>query len=291
MVYLTGREAEMGYYEFIIRAKDESKDAIVHCLSELDCLGFHERQGDLLAYFTDSRDVRDIKERLISLIPKLKEAGLDEKIIFDYSYLSEKDWNEPWKKRFIPIDIGEGFRIMPPWEKETPGRRNIIIDPGMAFGTGHHETTRECLLLIEKYSGLIKRGCFLDVGTGTGILAIGASKVGFRRVVGIDIDPLAVDAAKRNVLLNQLFNIEIREGIARDVNGTFDMIAANLMSEVLISISGEISRLLSRSGIAILSGMLDGQDRDVMTEMKRYGFDILESRKINKWVSLVIGFK
>lgn len=278
----------MGYYEFVIRSNDESKDAIIDCLSELDCLGFHERQGDLVAYFLDNRDVNKIKEYLNSLRPRLKEAGLNEGFYFDYSYLSERDWNEPWKRRFIPIDIGERLRIIPPWEKKNPGRLNIIIDPGMAFGTGHHETTRDCLLLIERYSAGIKRERFLDLGTGTGILAIAASMLGFKKVMGIDIDPLAVDASKRNVVLNNLNNIDIEEKVARDMEGQFDMIVANLMSEVLISIAGEISRLMGESGIAILSGVLDGQEVDVIKEMERYGLNVIEPIHNNRWVSVVM---
>lgn len=277
----------MGYYEFVIRSNDESKDAIIDCLSELDCLGFHERQGDLVAYFLDNRDVNKIRECLNSLMPRLKEAGLDD-FFFDYSYLSERDWNEPWKKRFIPIDIGRGLRIIPPWEKKEPSRLNIIIDPGMAFGTGHHETTRDCLLLVERYGAVIKRESFLDIGTGTGILSIAASMLGFKKVIGIDIDPLAIDAARRNVNLNNLSNVDIEEKVARDIKGQFDMIVANLMSEVLISIAGEISRLLDNSGVVILSGMLDGQEIDVLNEIERYGLNVIESLNNNKWVSVVV---
>lgn len=278
----------MGYYEFVIRSHDESKDAIINCLSEMDCLGFHERQGDIIAYFIDNIDVNSIRKGLDSLKNRLKDSGLDYRFTFDYSYLSEKDWNEPWKKRFIPIDISERLRIIPPWEDKDPSRLNIIIDPGMAFGTGHHETTRDCLLLIERCSALINREGFLDIGTGTGILAIAASMLGFKKVIGIDIDPLAIDASKRNVELNNIDNIDIEEKVARDMEGQFDMIAANLMSEVLISIAGEISRLLNKSGITILSGMLDGQEVDVINEMERYGLKVIESLHNNRWVSVVV---
>ncbi|MFN3480295.1 MAG: 50S ribosomal protein L11 methyltransferase [Thermodesulfovibrionales bacterium] len=278
----------MGYYEFVIRSNDESKDAIINCLSELNCLGFHERQGDIIAYFIDNIDVNSIREVLASLKPRLEKAGLDDRLTFDYSYLSERDWNEPWKKRFVPVDIGERLRIIPPWEKKAPSRLNIIVDPGMAFGTGHHETTRDCLLLIERYSAVIKRERFLDIGAGTGILAIAASILGFKKVIGIDIDPLAIDAAKRNVGLNKLSNVDIEEKVARDIEGQFDMIVANLMSEVLISIAGEVSRLLDRAGVAILSGMLDGQEIDVVNEMERYGLNVIESLHNNKWESVVV---
>jgi len=278
----------MGYYEFIIRGPIESRDAIVNCLSDLGCLGFHERQSDLVAYFVDSRDVNLIRQRLNLLRDQLRDAGLDNRFSFDYSYLSERDWNEPWKKRFVPIEIGDRLRIIPPWGKGSPDRLDIIIDPGMAFGTGHHETTLDCLLLIERYSDSVSKERFLDIGTGTGILAIGASRFGFGDVLGIDIDPLAIDAAERNVRLNRIRNIRIKEGIARDIQGTFDMIAANLMSDVLISISGEMARLLKRSGLIILSGMLEGQEIEVIGEMERFGLRLIELIRNNRWVSVVM---
>jgi len=281
----------MGYYEFTVTAPDESKDALLNKMSEMGCLGVSETGKRIIAYFKDTHDIIQLRDGLESFKSVLKQAGLDPGFSFDYLYLSERDWNEPWKKRFIPMDVGEQLSILPPWETSDKSRIPLIIDPGMAFGTGHHETTKACLQLIEKFSKTSPKDRFLDVGTGTGILAIAASRLGFKAVVGADIDPLAIDAAKRNAELNSLQNVEIQEGTITEVRGSFDMIAANLMSEVLISIAPEIAVRLNYTGIAVLSGMLNGQEDDVLHAMKRSGFSPIEVLVDGRWVSLVLALR
>ena len=281
----------MGYYEFTVTAPDESKDALLNKMSEMGCLGVSETGKRIIAYFKDTHDIIQLRDGLESFKGVLEQAGLDPGFSFDYLYLSERDWNEPWKKRFIPMDVGEHLSILPPWEKRDNSRIPLIIDPGMAFGTGHHETTKTCLQMIERYSKTSPKKRFLDVGTGTGILAIAASRLGFKAVVGVDIDPLAIDAAKRNAELNSLQNVDIQEGTITEVRGSFDMIAANLMSEVLISIAPEIAVRLNYSGIAVLSGMLNGQEDDVLHAMKRSGFSPIEVLVDGRWVSLVLALR
>lgn len=299
----------MGYYEFTIRIPAPSRDALFNRLSELGCLGITDHGDKVIAYFKDGIDIAGLRDEIGSFRQVLRDAGLDPDFSFDYFYLSERDWNEPWKKRFIPIDVGEHFSILPPWASPDPTRIPLIIDPGMAFGTGHHETTGACLSLIEKYStaalppregvtppspplnlrgGGVGSQSFLDVGTGTGILAIAASRLGFGHVVGVDIDPLAVDAAKRNAERNQLTDITIVEGRIDSVEGSFSMIAANLMSEILIRIAGGIAAHLKRHGVAILSGMLVGQEDDVLKAMLKAGLEEVERRYDGRWVSAVV---
>jgi len=278
----------MGYYEFVVTAPDESKDALLNKMSEMGCLGVNETGKRISAYFKDTHDIIQLRDSLESFRKVLEQAGLDPGFSFDYLYLSERDWNEPWKKRFIPIDVGEQLSILPPWEKSDKNRIPLIIDPGMAFGTGHHETTKACLQLIERFSKTSPKDRFLDVGTGTGILAIAASRLGFKAVVGVDIDPLATDAAKRNAELNSLQNVEILEGTIARVQGAFDMIAANLMSEVLVSIAPEIVSRLNYTGLAIFSGMLKGQEDDVLHAMERSGLSAIETLVDGRWVSIVL---
>jgi ribosomal protein L11 methyltransferase len=257
-------------------------------MSEMGCLGVTDFGEKAVVYFKDSHDIVRLRDDLNSFRKVLCESGLSHDFTFDYLYLSERDWNESWKKRFVPIDVGRSLSILPPWENASAGRIPLIIDPGMAFGTGHHETTKTCLMLIERYAG---GGTFLDVGTGTGVLAIAASSLGFTHVVGVDIDPLAVDAAIRNAELNHLTNIGIKEGSISDVNGTFDMIAANLMSEVLIGVAPEIASHLKKPGIAILSGMLVGQEDGVITAMETVGLLLVEKHYDGRWVSVIVRHK
>ncbi len=278
----------MGYYEFNIAIANESRDALIQRASEVGCLGIVEKEKALLVYFHDTLGINTIKESLVSFRTTLRESGLDSTLSFEYVFISERDWNESWKKKFKPIDVGEIFFILPPWESKAPGRIHLIIDPGMAFGTGHHETTKTCLMLIEKLSRSIKKNTFLDIGTGTGILAIAAAKLGFQQITGVDIDPLAVDAAQRNIKLNDVQSIEIREGSIEAVDGAYDFIAANLMSEILIGMAPEMAPHLNNAGLALLSGMLLGQDDGVIAAMEKEGLKFLERFEDGRWVSLVL---
>jgi len=218
----------------------------------------------------------------------LEASDLDASFSLSQSVLPEKDWNEIWKKNFTPIDVGDNLTIIPSWLQSETNRIPIIIDPGMVFGTGHHETTRTCLSMIEKIARVTSKRRFLDIGTGTGILAIGASRLGFEQVTAVDIDPLAVDAARRNAVANGLTNIEVLEGTIQAVSARFDVIAANLLVEILTGIAPELSDRLEPGGRAILSGLLIGQEEDVIRAMASSGLTFQEKIIDGKWVSLVM---
>jgi ribosomal protein L11 methyltransferase len=275
------------YYELSIKTPDESRDAIITRLADMGATGFFENGDALVAYFSGQRRMDEICDELEQFRPILKAAGLDPGFSFQASSLPDRDWNETWKKNFSPIDVGENFTIIPSWLKSDTTRIPLVIDPGMVFGTGHHESTRTSLVLIEKLSPQAGKNRFLDIGTGSGILAIAASRLGFREVIGIDIDPLSVDAAQRNAEANGMTNIEIREGTIQDVSGAFDMIAANLLSEILIDIAGEIASHLGPEGTAILSGILSGQEKGVIKAVCDEGLLLKEEVLDGKWVSLV----
>jgi ribosomal protein L11 methyltransferase len=218
----------------------------------------------------------------------LEASDLDASFSLSPNVLPEKDWNEIWKKNFTPIDVGDNLTIIPSWLQSETNRIPIIIDPGMVFGTGHHETTRTCLSMIEKIARVTSKRRFLDIGTGTGILAIGASRLGFEQVTAVDIDPLAVDAARRNAVANGLTNIEVLEGTIQAVSARFDVITANLLVEILTGIAPELSDRLEPGGRAILSGLLIGQEEDVIRAMASSGLTFQEKIIDGKWVSLVM---
>ena len=277
----------MGYYEITISAPDESREAIMNRLMEMGSTGFLEKEEKILAYFEEKVAIDGILEELTRFSDVLKSAGLDPFFSLEYSLLPQKDWNENWKKNFSPIDIGKNLTIIPSWLKKDTNRIPVIIDPGMVFGTGYHETSRTCLVLIEGLAEGIQKDSCLDIGTGSGILAIGAAKLGFRHVTAVDIDPMAIDAAVRNVEENGLRNIIVKEGEIFAVDGSFDLIVANLLSGILVDISAEIASRLNHGGKTILSGMLSGQEIDVIEAYEKAGLSLSKTVVNGQWVTLV----
>jgi ribosomal protein L11 methyltransferase len=277
----------MAYHEFTIRIPNLFRDTLIQRLTSKGCLGVIEHDHAIIAYFPETTDSGTIAGELAILQELLKKTHRDLELTFDHSLIPDQDWNESWKKGFTALDVGEQFTILPPWEEKRSGRINLIIDPGMAFGTGHHETTRSCLALMEKYVGKNAKDRFLDLGTGTGLLAIAASKLGYKQVVAIDTDPLAIEAASMNIKLNQVCNVDLREGSIVEAPGTFDCIAANIISGVLVFLAPEISSRLNPSGLAILSGILAEQADEVIKAYKQTGLKFIENFPDDKWVSLV----
>ena len=227
-------------------------------------------------------------EAVAFLRERYTAVGIDHEVASNN--VSEEDWANNWKKYFKPLPVGEKILICPSWETaDNPdGRAVLSIDPGMAFGTGGHDTTRLVLETLEKY---VTPGCdFLDVGCGSGILSIAACLLGAGRAVGIDIDALAVKTAIENGELNGLTapKYEIRLGdLAKDVDGTFPVIAANIVADAIIMLSPAIPALLAEDGVYIVSGIIDTREQDVLTALDKCGFAVAERYEHGGWVCLV----
>lgn len=277
----------MEYIEITISAPEESREAVMFRMGEMGALGFAEQDGDIIAYFELTRPPEEICTELLKFTSVLTSSGLDPSCACSFRVLPDRDWNETWKENFVPIDVGDNLSIIPSWLTPDTHRIPLVIDPGMVFGTGHHETTRTCLSLIEEMGKDAIKKTFLDIGTGTGILAIGAARLGFEKVMAVDIDPLAVDAAARNVAANGLGNVEVKKGSISSVSGTFDAIVANLLSETLTAIAPEITARLNPGGTAILSGLLVGQEDEVIAALAAAGLSLQEKIIDNRWVSLI----
>lgn len=278
----------MAYYEFTIKISDQVSESLTEKLMELGSLGVVETSDSITAYFPETIEIKEITSEISIYKALLETTGQAKDISFSHTLIPEQDWNETWKKDFHAIDIGKQFTILPPWEEEKPGRINLVIDPAMAFGTGHHETTRSCLLLMERYADKTGKDNFLDLGTGTGLLAIAAAKLGYKHVLGIDIDPLSVDAAKLNIGINHVPEIEIRNGSIADCKDMYDAIAANLISGVLVQLAPFFPSRMKPGGIAYLSGILAEQADEVIEAMQAAGLELIEKYPDGKWVSLVV---
>jgi ribosomal protein L11 methyltransferase len=215
---------------------------------------------------------------------------------FDYSvtYLrvDDADWAEAWKEFFYPEKISPGLVVKPSWRRydALAGETIIEIDPGMAFGTGTHPTTVMCLQLIEER---LRPGMrFLDVGTGSGILMIAAAKLGARQVTGVDTDPLAVEVARRNLDANQIARdrAEVLTGsLVAELEGRFDLVAANILAEVIVALAPDLPAVLKPQGRVICSGIIRSKQAQVAASLAAVGLELLESRVEAEWVALVAG--
>ncbi len=277
----------MYYHEYTILVPGPFRERLISSLVAAGCLGVIEHDDTVTAYFPELSDANAIARDLELWQILVRQSGYSD-FSFRHAVIPDKDWNESWKEGFRPLDVGQTFTILPPWEAPKAGRINLVIDPAMAFGTGHHETTRSCLVLLEKHAAGMTKERFLDVGTGTGILAIAAQKCGFRYVEAVDTDPLAVDAARRNAELNKTPGIIIREGSISAADGRFDCITANILSGVLVLLAPALARGLNPSGVLILSGILTGQDDEVLAAMEQEGLACRERYQDGKWTSLVV---
>ncbi len=206
------------------------------------------------------------------------------------SEIDEEDWANSWKAFFYPERVGRHMVVKPTWRDYAPqpGDRVLEIDPGMAFGTGTHPTTALCIGLLEKY--LRPGDSFLDVGTGSGILMAAAAKLGAGQGLGIDNDPLAVQIARDNLLLNRAdpdrFKVQTGDLVAA-VTGPYTLVAANILSEVIVLLLDGLPQKLSRGGLMIASGIIEKNQASVTEKMVSNDLKILEVQQKEGWVAVV----
>ena len=206
--------------------------------------------------------------------------------------VNEEDWANSWKDYYKPIAIGERIVIVPAWEKYEKKSHEVIVtmDPGMAFGTGTHETTRLVIGLLEKYT---QEGCrMLDVGCGSGILAICASKLGAATCNAYDIDDVAVRVARDNILSNDCENIVCEQSdLLKNVDlegGAYDLITANIVADIIIRMIPDVGKYLKDDGVLLASGIILERSGDVVDAFEKYGFEIAERSVDNGWCALAV---
>ena len=208
------------------------------------------------------------------------------------SGVNEEDWANSWKAYYKPIKIGERIVIVPAWEKYSAEEGEIVVrmDPGMAFGTGTHETTRLVIKLLEKY---IKNGMRVaDVGCGSGILAICASKLGAGECKAYDIDPVAVKVANENIKDSGLTNVTCEvSDLLKQVDksgGTYDVICANIVADIIIRMMPDVGALMDENSVILASGIIVERSEDVINGFEEHGFKIVERIDENGWCALAV---
>ena len=202
---------------------------------------------------------------------------------------AREDWENNWKQYFKPIEVGEKLLIRPAWidEFDADGRAVLTLEPGVAFGTGTHETTRLCMEALEL---AVKDGCeMLDVGCGSGILSVAGMLLGASSVTGVDIDRLAVKVAVENGKMNGFtapkFNM-IHGDLTDKISGKFDVVTANIVADAIIKLTPAIKEFLKDDAVYIVSGIIDTRENDVLPVLAENGFEVTERRTEGGWVCL-----
>ena len=257
-----------------------------------DAIGRAE-QNAVVAYLPEDSRLETRCRTLEKKLSFLKErTGLISRV--SYKKRDEEDWAHAWKAYFWPRKIGRHLVVKPTWREYTPESDEIVIelDPGMAFGTGTHPTTSLCAALIEKY--LKKEDHFLDVGTGSGILMITAARLGADRVCGIDKDETAVNIAVANLKLNSInprrFQVTTAN-LVDEIRDTYDLIAANIFTHVILDLLADIKRVLNPGGIFICSGIIEKNTDQVTGALRNIGFEIMETAVQEEWAAITSKLK
>lgn len=239
-----------------------------------------EKIGDVLS---------DIRRELESL--KQMAAGIEMGTLrLESQDVKDEDWAENWKKNYKPFRVGSRLVVKPTWETYAaqPGDMVIELDPGMAFGTGTHETTNMCLRLLEKQ--LSGDSEVMDVGTGSGILAIAAARLGAKDVLAIDVDPDAVKVAKENVALNHVEDrVRVIVGdLVKSEAMPCDLAVANIVADAICMLAAPLTRHLRKGGLFICSGIIREREADVQEAAKAAGYTPVERLTDGEWVALCL---
>jgi ribosomal protein L11 methyltransferase len=286
----------------------EAEDAVAELLGAIfgQSVSAHfnvETQASVVSVFSPQKTIlaRNVREKISARLKYIKSCGLNigsGKI--KTAKVRREDWAESWKRHFQPIEIGRALLIKPSWIKRPPRKNQamVILDPGLSFGTGQHATTSFCLHQIvaavcdrrNRRSQNAATKSFLDIGTGSGILAIAAAKLGYQPVRAFDFDPEAVRVARANARSNQAVGkIKItREDVAKlpfRPAQKYDLVCANLISNLLITVRRRITAQLNHQGTLVLAGILKSEFRQVQTAFEDLGLKLVASKSEKEWRS------
>ncbi len=228
-------------------------------------------------------------EAVAFLSERYNAEGIDNQI--DLIACKNEDWENNWKQYFHSMPVGEKLLIRPLWEDapQDSDRKILNIEPGLAFGTGSHDTTKLCLETLEKYIDESKS--VLDIGCGSGILSIASLLLGAKSALGVDIDALAVKTAIENGSVNGFEEPEykiVQGDLTDKVTGTYDVVVANIVADVIIMFCENVAKFMNEDSVFITSGIIDTRENDVLNAFEKYGFKIIERNESNGWLCFVV---
>ncbi len=264
-----------------------TEEAVVSLLMNAGCSGVAlagEAENRIVTSYLPADDVSKHKlSQILAAFALLPTLGIEDAGIPAIVEIDEEDWANSWKAYFKPIRIGKKLIVSPPWETPTLSADDhlITIDPGMAFGTGTHATTQMCMVFLEEL--LIAGETVADIGTGSGILSITASKLGGKNLVAVDNDLLAVKIARENALVN---GSEVAVSDNFPFGQQFDVVVANIIADTLIALRDELASIMKQSGILIVSGVIDVRQDDVRSAIETAGLTSLSTKTQGEWVAM-----
>ncbi|WP_341299817.1 50S ribosomal protein L11 methyltransferase [Lysinibacillus sp. FSL H8-0500] len=308
----------MKWSELSIHTKNEAVEAISNILHEAGASGVviedsaefakprEDQYGEIYAlneedfpkdgvivkaYLPESSFLNETVEEIKAAVTNLTNFNIDigENIV-SIVEVNEEDWATAWKQYYHPVKISERFTIVPTWEDYTPVSTDELIielDPGMAFGTGTHPTTVMCLQGLEK---VIREGdTVIDIGTGSGVLSIGAALLGAKSVHALDLDEVAVRAAQENIALNKVEDqVAVFHGNLLDtVKEPADVVVANILAEIIISFTDDAYTIVKPGGLYVTSGIIGAKRDDVKAALEASGFVIEEVLLMEDWVAII----
>ncbi|WP_410767968.1 50S ribosomal protein L11 methyltransferase [Fontibacillus sp. BL9] len=280
---------------------DKPRDTSLGQWFEIPPNDIPEGEAKISGYFPEGVDMEEVIRQVTERTEELREYDIDPgNPVITVRDVSEDDWANNWKQYFKPLRVSHRLTIKPTWEEYTPAspeERIIELDPGMAFGTGTHPTTSLCLRTLE---GVIQEGDeVIDVGTGSGILAIGACRLGASRVLALDLDPVAVSSAMENTRLNRLEEqiqvVEsdllsvLKKGADATVNVQLPVrvVVANILAEIILLFIEDVYEALQPGGYYIASGIYKNKEQAVEEALTAAGFEIAETAREEDWVAFV----
>ena len=291
----------MTWKEVELKTTTQAFSAVSNLLEEAGASGLFTEKIDevknyiiIKAYFEDNNDLEanleEVEEKINSLVDYDLDIGSAN---FKVAEVKEEDWANSWKENFKPFYITDKIVIKPTWEEYDAKIDDIVIeiDPGQAFGTGHHATTSSCLEAIE--SNLTSETKMLDLGTGTGILSIAAAKLGAGKILGLDIDPVAVKTAQENAKLNGVKDqIELIKGnLVDSVDGKYDLVVANILPHIILELIPNLGQVMHQDSKFILSGIVIEKLEDIKLALAENSLQIenvmFRSEEHDDWATVV----
>ena len=291
------------YFELNISINPNMEDIISDiCFTNFACEGVvleEETYKDLVMTSTTKGNLRvfltEINKNPIEILKTerelLKSRGFSDEELGSWDItIDEKenqDWSKKWEEKWTVTHVTDNISVIPSWLNYEPKKNEITItlDPGCAFGTGTHQTTQLCMKALEKY--LKKDNSFADIGTGSGILAILAIKLGAKSAYGCDNDPTVIDVAKENAKINNV-NCKFELKTADKLTEKYDFVCANILHNVLFEIMGDLKNIMENNGILSLSGILNEKKEIVLEAIKRENLKIIDTLEQDQWISYIV---